>query len=851
MIRHYLKAAFRNLLGNKFYTTINIAGLSIGIAVSIMILSFVWFERSFDRFHSKSDQIYRIIQTKRVFEEEEITGLTHFGLVPALKEDFPEIIQAGRLFHVYWPGVEMSNDTGEFVKNMNELIVADPEIFDIFDIQFIHGDPATVFEDPNSIILTEEESQLFFGKDNPIGEFITIPTQEGEDDIRLKVTGVVKSMPKNSHFHFKHLIPQKRFPMGDNSSFVGGWYTSYVVLPKDFNPDILTKKLPDFVIKHYTAGIEEWVKISYDEWIKTGGYWKLSLQPLKQIHLGEYSFWEPYYIYENQGNLFRVQIYTFMALLIIFLASINYIILAIAKSGIRAKEVGVHKVIGATRKQLIYQFLVESIVLSSIAFLVAIIMIQLFAESFYGLLEIQTFYRYAEIVFILITFFGFTLVIGVLAGSYPAFFLSAFRPIQALRGPLFEKVKGMKVRNSLVVFQFIITVILIISSITVYKQFVYMQNKDLGFEKENIIILRNLIGNLYFSKGHELSFTESELRMRSFRQEVLKHPSVTNASYVAPYPGKWGDGGYIQKTVKIKGEESETTHVVHMGRIDDAFLDVFGVGISKGKNFSKDQALSTTREGIIINNSAAKQFGLKEPVGKFIYTDVWNTIKDDKGEEREENSEESLQIIGVFEDFHNRNLHEDIKPTIYFPLNKGGYYTQMLAIKFLPGQMPDNLDFLANTWNDFTEVPIEYFFFEKEFDDLYMKEKKLAQAFIFFTILAIFIACLGMFGLVLLATEQRTKEIGIRKVNGATIREILNMLNKDFIKWVAIAYVIACPIAYYSMNNWLENFAFKTALSWWVFTLAGMLILIVALLTVSWRSWKAATSNPVEALRNE
>ncbi len=849
MFKMYLKTALRNLVRNKFYSIINIIGLSIGIAVFIMIFSFVWLERSFDRFHSKADQIYRIIQTKRVFEKEEIVGATGFGLVPALKEEFPEILNAGRLFYAN-SKVEMSTDTGEFVRNMNELIKADPAIFDIFDFQFIHGNPETVFQDPNSIIFTEEESKLFFGNDNPIGKFITIRNQwdiAGDYNIKLKVTGVVKSMPKNSHFHFKHLMAHETFPWKLHDDFVYGWYTSYILLPKGFNPKELTIKFPDFVKKYYASEIEEWVKMTYDEWLETGGYWKLKLQPLKQIHLGKYSFWEPRYIIENQGNLLRVQIYTTIALFIIFIACINFITLSLARSGTRAIEVGVRKVNGATRKQLIFQFLTESVLISFIAFFFAILLIKYFAASFNKLLEIKNTYDYTDFSFISIALFVFMLILGVLTGSYPAFFLSAFRPVQVLKGQFLDKMKGMKIKNGLVVFQFIISMVLIISSVIVYKQFIYMQHKDLGFEKENIIIIKDIYQSM---RGYSKNTTnaEIELRFATFRQEILKFSSVSNVSYSMGMPGKSRpDGGYSNITIRLKGANSEISHVLNFGQFDNAYFDIFGLEMAAGKNFGKAPAHINIIEGVILNKAAVNLLGLKDPVGKYIYTDIGEFIFKDDENDLFVTKERLLPIIGVFKDFHNRPLYEDIKPTIYLP----AYTNNMLVIKFLQGQTPENLDFLEETWNRLTKEPLEYFFFDKEFEDMYIKEKKLAQAFTFFTILAIFIACLGIFGLAILATEQRTKEIGIRKVNGATVKEILFMLNKDFIKWVGIAFVIACPIAYYAMSKWLENFAFKTTLNWWVFALAGLFTLIIALLTVSWQSYRAATRNPVEALRDE
>jgi len=481
MLKNYLKIAFRRLKKQKLHSIINIAGLTIGMAVSILILSYVWFERSFDHFHSKSDQIYRVVMTAKLADSESHYENTGLGLALALKEECPEILHTARMG--YLENAEISYNEKKVELKIGEGAVrADNDIFKIFDIDLIHGDPETALLDPNSIIITEEESRKIFGSENPMGKFINIHFVEydqlGVEDLGLKVTGVAKAMPGNSHFEFKYLFPVDITPRR-TLKFIGLIVSTYLTLPVDYPSENLEAKFPKNVKKNFSHDIEWRYKMTYDELLESGGYGKLRLQPLKHIHLDTQHYDGESIILKKKGNLFHVQIYTVIALFIIALACINFITLSTARAGARAKEVGLRKVTGATRRQLILQFLTESIMISVIAMVFAVIMIAVFSKPFNKLLDIQTSHNMAGIVFIVTSLFVVTLIVGVIAGSYPAFFLSAFRPVEVLKGQLLEKMKGMAIRNSLVVFQFMISMILIISSIAVYKQFVYMQNKVL------------------------------------------------------------------------------------------------------------------------------------------------------------------------------------------------------------------------------------------------------------------------------------------------------------------------------------------------------------------------------------
>ncbi len=485
---------------------------------------------------------------------------------------------------------------------------------------------------------------------------------------------------------------------------------------------------------------------------------------------------------------------------------------------------------------------------SVIALLFAILIIRAFSESFNELLEIHNSFNEAGIAFIIVAHFAMILIIGVLAGSYPAFFLSAYKPVNILKGQTLGKVKGMTVRNILVIFQFIFSIVLIVSSVTVYKQRVYIQNKDLGFDKENVVIIKDLIGMYY--EEPKLTQDARQLKFVRLRQEILKNPSVVNATLIGGFPGNF-EGSWT-KNVYPEGASPGAEYGIPFINIDGSYVDVFGLELASGNNFKMVLTIPQSIEGFIINEKAAQLFGFKNPVGKYVEAKIGKRITTAEGKKKWVNEKEKIQIIGVFKDFHTQKLYGDITPVIFGPQTNDNYFGFFMAVRFLPGKVSENISFLEKVWNNTAErQPFRYEFYDKELENQYLKEKKLSQILAFFTLLAILIACLGIYGLAVFAADKRTKEIGIRKVNGATIKEILIMLNKDFIKWVLIAFVIACPIAYYFMSKWLENFAYSTTLNWWIFVLAGGFTLIIALITVSWQSYRAAIRNPVEALRDE
>jgi len=849
MFRDYLKIAIRNLKKNKLHSFINIAGLAIGMAVSVLILSYVWYELSFDTFHSRSHNIYRVTQTRNLWSTGKnsfVLGATGTGLASALKEEIPEIIHIARSANLSRESeIEVQYEENKFSVNSWDFVRADNDIFKIFDIELIYGNPETALLEPNSVVITEEESKKIFGNGNPLGKSISEHFVGNERVFQLNVTGVAKALPVNSHFHFKYLIPYRN----KSGSFIFQGTNTYLTLPEGYPPENLENKFPGIVKKYFVPGIERIAAKSYSEWLETGGVYKLGLQPLKKIHLDSKLTELPGSRIKKESRS-RVRIFAVVAFFIIVLASVNFIILSTAKAGSRAKEVGVRKVAGAGKILLMKQFLIESVLLSCISLIIAIVLILFLSKPFNNLIQIQTQFNIAGISFLVTALFLVSMFVGIFAGIYPAFVLSSFKPVNVLKGQLSEKKKRLSVRNSLVVFQFIISVLLIISGTVIYKQFVYMQHKDLGFDKEHIVIIYN-IHELWNRKY--VPSEEQEIRLTSFRQELQRNQYIKSTSCLSALPGMWG---HQWGNVRVRPERdfSKANYRINESRIDFNFAEVFQLEMAAGRNFKKTEIFPQNREGVILNEKAVKYLGMEDPVGKLIYANLADLVKNEENDFDVVRKEILIPVIGVFMDFHNRDLYSDIQPNLFTPIKKKNIdiHTRFFAIRFQPGNITNNISFLKETWGKFVpDIPLEYSFFDKEFDALYNKEKKLAQIFTFFILLAIFIACLGIFGLAAFTAEQRTKEIGIRKAMGATTENIVEILVRIYLKLIIIALLIACPVGYIVMNRWLQNFPYHKNIGIAVFLIAIVIILFIVLSSVSYHSIKAALTNPARTLKYE
>jgi len=861
MLNNYLKIAIRNIVRQKLYSFINITGLSVGIAASILIMLYVWHELSFDRFHSKADRTYRVVMDNFNLNAngefvKSKSGWTQKYLASALKEELPEILHVTRLTQG-WHDIEFTYNgkmTFETGASRNTLY-ADSSVFDVFDIPLVHGDPKTALNEPHSIVFTEEMAMKYFGEEDPLGKIVHVETRFL--DLDLIVTGVAKAMPENSHFDFSYIVPYdlREYP----STF------TYITLPKDYDPEDLEAKLPLIVNKYFVPEYEKTnrMTMTWDEYVESGMYPKLHLQPLRDIYLGSYST-----SYSRSGNITYVYLFSTLAFFILLLACVNFMTLSTARSGSRAKEVGVRKISGASRGQLIRQFLTESILITVIALMGALILVKLFLPAFSKFLGMQITPDFSEIGLILFTLLAIILTVGILAGSYPAFFLSVFRPVTVFKGTLPARSRGLSLRNSLVVFQFIISIVLIVASITVHNQLSYMRKKDPGYNKEHIIIINNIQEIMqqdrdnqreereqYWKNYHKIPQDERRgmlnlyPRAETFRQELLKHSQVLNASICANLPGMWTR--LWTRDFRLEGHTDYKN--INYSLVDPAYCEVFDIKFIAGNNFSWEMSSNRQRgTGIILNEKAVKHLGLEDPVGKNLnWRNRRPVVNDDGGDfSTREDYDISIPVIGVVKDFHNRSFKSEIQPIGLIFLREGP--TRRVAVKVKPGDMQASLAFMEETWNKFvTRRPFEYSFFDEDFNSLYREEERLGKIFTFFTALAIFIACLGIFGLAAFNAEQRTKEIGIRKVVGASVRSIVGLLSIRYIKLVIIANLLAWPIAYFAMNKWLQDFAYHIDLGFVIFGLTGLIALFIVLLSVSSNAFRAARANPVVCLKYE
>ena len=804
MFRNYLTVAVRNLVRHKVYSFINISGLAIGMACFFLILCFVRFESSYDRHHEDADRIYRVIRQVRYergggIEERVNTGAP---LLPIIREELPGIEHAARLGQ--FGGLVRAGDK-LFVEG--RLFFADPEIFRIFTLLLVQGDPETALKEPLSIVLTPERARRYFGEENPLGKVLTYRKQD------FKVTGILQEMPENSHFHADFLASFESLKAFFGSGFFAdNWDTriwTYVKLRKDHAPENMAYGLSVLADKYVEKSSSDWVG--------------LALQPLMSIHLHREGSVE---VEMGQSrNPASLYILSALGVVILLIACINFMSLTTARSATRAREVGVRKVIGGHRSQLIKQFLGESILLSCVALVFAFALMELLLPTFNGLVGKKLDFNYLDNPVLLLLMVGVAVVVGLIAGSYPAFFLSAFLPVQVLKGLVHRGSKGNWFRRVLVVFQFVLSVILIVSTIVLYQQHHFLTNKDLGFDKEHVISV-------------PLSFLPNRARnYELFKHELLRNPRISGVTSSTNKPGVTDHNG-----IQIRASGSAEDRGIGIIYVDHDYLETLDIELAAGRDFSKDIA-SDTKHAILLNESAREFLGAEFGPGKLVEL-FWRM--QDKIVPVYDGT-----IIGVVRDFNHHPL--DIRPQpIVFAIAQADWNYRQALIRIGPQSIPETVHFIRAQWQRlFPDQPFRFSFLAQDIEQVYRPLRRWQTIFGYFALLAVFIACLGLFGLASFATEQRTKEIGIRKILGASVSGIVLLLSKEFTKLVLVSNLIAWPVAYYAMNRWLQDFAYRIPIGVGTFLLAGVLALIIALLTVSFQAVKAATANPVKALRYE
>lgn len=807
MFRNYLKIALRNIKKYKGYSFINIAGLAVGIASCLLILLFVKSELSYDRFHEKAERIYRVGFKFHVGTNQFDASLGPCPLADALLRDFPEVRSAARIFARQSRGGDVFVRYGDKRFQEKRFLWADPAIFDILTIPFLKGKPDGALDQPNSLVLTAEAAEKYFGQEDPMGKMLEL-----EDGSLYMIKGVTQGWPEPSHFHFDFLASFSSLPKSRDQDFYDTAVFTYILLQDSSSIESLRPKLTEFSGKCMAPIIEKIMAVPYKEFLESGNFIGFMVQPLLDIHLR--SDWGNEL--EPQGNLNTVVIFSAIALLILVVACINFINLTTARSIQRANEVGVRKVVGSTHGQLIRQFLSESVFLSFIAILLAAITVVLFLPVFNNLVGKKFSAAYFQNLSSIVVIVLGALVIGTVAGSYPAFFMASLRPVMVLKGKIQSSIKGRTFRDILVVFQFCVSIILLLGTIVIYGQLHYLRNKELGFEKDHVVVIQ---------RAEKLG-----QQQQAFKNRLKQNPDVLNVTFTDSLPQVLLEAKVFQK----EGEGSNQNNTLITISADHEFVETYGLRILEGRHFEKDRSSDST--AIILNEAAVKALDIQNPLEKRLI--------------RVGLKRKPMDIIGIINDFHMEPLHVKIGPMAVIPL--GERPGVLLSVRVRPGNLQNTLNSMKTQWNQFTNSqPFEYVFFDDQFDSIYKSEIQAGKLITAFACLAIFIACLGLLGLASFTAGQRTKEIGIRKVLGASVTGIFFLLNKDFIKRVLIANLIAWPLAYYAMNKWLQNFAYRISINIWMFLASAALALIIALLTVSYQSVKSALGNPVDSLRYE
>jgi putative ABC transport system permease protein len=773
MLISYIKITIRNMMRERGYTFINVAGLAVGMTCFILIMLWVRDELSYDRFHLNADRLCLVTDYEKYADGDELTfSVNPPELAPTLKSEYPEIVDAAR----YRPMGGMMVRSGGNPFSEDKLTFADPSFFSLFSFPFVKGELNQALSSPNSVVITERAAVKYFGDENPIGKILQV-----DDRVDLTVTGIMQNVPSNSHLQFDLVVPFET--VEEFGLELDGWdqfaHKTYVLLAENADLAQLSKKIAGTIKRHDQDAIVE-----------------LSLQPVTDIHLS--------------GDMSAIYLFSIIAAFILLTACINYMNLATARTGKRGREVGLRKVVGASRKEIVLQFLGESILVSLVALFLSLLLVEIFLPLFNNLSAKQLSFslmKNGSVILILLTT---AIATGTISGSYPALFLSALAPASVLKGTWRSGSKAALFRKLLVSLQFVLSIALIIGTVVIGRQLHFIQNQKLGFDKERVLCI-NLKG-------------DSPRKYELLKSELSKAEGVLSISAVSRPPAglhmstlihEWGDG-------QIQGEL-----LIHRLFADWDFAATLGVEMVDGR-FLSQRFVSDTSSNVVVNQAAVRAMGIQSPLGKEVLGST---------------------IVGVIKDFHFNSLHSEIKPlAIQHRHNMFRY----LLVKLRPGDISRSISSLAATWDNLIPgKPFDYRFLDENIDRMYRTDQRVGKIINSFTILALFIACLGLFGMASYTAEQRTKEIGIRKVLGATVPKITFSLIREFGKWVLLANLVAWPLAYFAMNRMLEVYAYRISLDLWIFLAAGATALILAVATVSYQSIKAALANPVETLRYE
>jgi putative ABC transport system permease protein len=806
MLRNYFKVGLRNLWKNKAFSAINIIGLASGLAVCLLIVLYVVDELSYDKYNVNADRIYRIDADIYFNNTSAIFAVAPDPLAPALKRDFPEIVEMTRIN--YQGGILVKKDN----RNVQDdhAAFADSTFFKVFTVQMIAGDPSTALKEPNSIVIDETTAKKYFNSTNIIGKTLVV-----DNTNYCKITGVIKDIPKQSHFHFHFIRPKTS---NVNDSWLSNNTYNYVLVRPGVTQEKLQKDVDATINNYLGKELQQQLHATLTDLKNKGNHFIYHATPVTDIHLHS----DKSYEMEANGDITSVYIFSVIAVFILLIACVNFMNLSTARSANRAKEVGIRKVAGSLRSNLIAQFLTESVLLSFFSLVLAILLAFLLLPLFNQLagkdMSVGTLFS----TWLFPVMLGLVLIVGCVAGSYPAFYLSSFQPIEVLKGKIAKGFKGSLLRSGLVVFQFFISITLIIGTIVIYNQLDYIRSRKIGYNRDQVLVLHNA---WYLNK-----------QIHTFRNELLNIPGVENATITGDLPTSvsYDNEGWFRDAAMDPTKAVVLTNFY----VDENYIPTLGMEMNKGRNFSKDFPSDST--GVILNEAAVKVIGFKDPFKETLYRpDFSNGTM---------NGAIGYHIVGVVKDFNFSSMHQNVGPLII----QLGENWGSIAIRMKAANITSVINTIEKKWQTTTAgQPFSYTFMDDDFNKTYTAEQQTGKLFITFAVFAIFIGCLGLFGLVTYAAEQRTKEIGVRKVLGASVSGIVAMLSKDFAKLVFIASLIAFPFAWWIMHKWLQGFAYRVDISWWIFVVAGIAAILIALVTVSFQAIKAAVANPVKSLRTE
>ena len=802
MIRNYIKTSYRSLLKNKGFTMLNVLGLSVGMATCLLIVFYVIDERSYDRYNTKADRVYRVNLDVKFNGNANSYAAVPAPMAAALKSELPEVEDAMRFHQAAF------EQTGKcYIKKgkvnilENKIVYADAGLFNLFTMPVIDGSQANALAAPHSAVITESTAMKYFNKTNVAGQTLVI-----NDSINYKVTAVIKDIPRQSHFNYNVFLSAVTLSNSRVQSWTGGGWNTYVLARQGVAQQKLEADISAVAGKHF-SGLPAGFSIKFD------------LTPLRDIHLQSDRQQE----LGANGSIQYVYIFSVIALFILLIACVNFMNLSTARSSNRAKEVGVRKVLGSSRKHLVAQFLTESTLVSLFATLLAALLAWLLMPLFNQMAGKELTVSLSSLLWLSPLLLGVAIVIGFLAGSYPAFFLSAFEPIAVLKGKIAAGFKGGFLRSFLVVFQFAISVFLIITTLVMNKQLNYIHSKNLGYNREQVLVIQqtDVMGN----------------RAKILKQDIKQLSGVVNTtmtSYLPTAQARNTTALFAHLPIDLKEDI-----LTEFWPVDDDYINTLGIKLVSGRNFSEDMATDTS--AIIVNEAYVKALSVKDPLGKTVYRDSYGAQPHSYGVQ-------PYHIIGVMKDFHFNSLRDKISPVVFYKAADNG----AISVRVNTANLPALMSQIESKWKNLSpKQEFTYSFMDEDFDAAYRAEQRVGTLFISFSTLAILIACLGLFGLAAFAAEQRNKEIGVRKVLGATVSGIVGMLSIDFIKLVLVSILIASPLAWYAMNKWLQGFAYRIQIQWWMVAAAGCLALLIAFITISFQSVKAALANPVKSLRSE